>query len=129
MKKLLLSLSILLFISCNNQSSDTKRNTSTKKEPHFVFSTWAHGSKNFKEAVWQKKLSYYDSLGFREILVGGSPQFLSKLIPLAHKKNIKVHGWMWTFNRPGDTIANKHPEWYMVNRKGKNSLEYNAYVK
>ncbi|MBT8195265.1 MAG: family 10 glycosylhydrolase, partial [Bacteroidia bacterium] len=31
-------------------------------------------------------------------------------------------------NRPNDTIANKHPEWYAVNRAGKNSLEYRAYV-
>jgi uncharacterized lipoprotein YddW (UPF0748 family) len=35
---------------------------------------------------------------------------------------------MWTVNRPGDTIANKNPEWYAVNRNGQNSLEYRAYV-
>ena len=35
---------------------------------------------------------------------------------------------MWTVNRPGDTIANKNPEWYSVNRKGDNSLDYRAYV-
>ena len=36
--------------------------------------------------------------------------------------------WVWTLNRPGDSIARQHPEWYAVNRKGQNSLEYNAYV-
>jgi uncharacterized lipoprotein YddW (UPF0748 family) len=35
---------------------------------------------------------------------------------------------MWTLNRPGDTIAMKHPDWYAVNRKGQHSLEYKAYV-
>jgi uncharacterized lipoprotein YddW (UPF0748 family) len=35
---------------------------------------------------------------------------------------------MWTINRPGDTIANKNPEWYSVNRNGNNSLDYRAYV-
>jgi uncharacterized lipoprotein YddW (UPF0748 family) len=35
---------------------------------------------------------------------------------------------MWTLNRPGDTIANKNPDWYAVNRNGQNSLDYRAYV-
>jgi len=35
---------------------------------------------------------------------------------------------MWTVNRPGDTIANKNPDWYQVNRNGDNSLDYRAYV-
>ena len=35
---------------------------------------------------------------------------------------------MWTVNRPGDTIANKNPDWYSVNKNGDNSLDYRAYV-
>ena len=35
---------------------------------------------------------------------------------------------MWTVNRPGDTIANKNPDWYQVNRNGDNSLDFRAYV-
>ena len=98
------------------------------KQENFTFSTWVGAGKEFKEDLWLKKLNYYDSLGISEILVGGSAEILSKIIPLAKKKNIKVHGWMWTLNRPGDTIANKNPDWYAVNRKGQNSLEYRAYV-
>ena len=98
------------------------------KQENFTFSTWVRAGKEFKEDLWLKKLNYYDSLGISEILVGGSAEILSKIIPLAKKKNIKVHGWMWTLNRPGDTIANKNPDWYAVNRKGQNSLEYRAYV-
>ena len=101
---------------------------SQDKQENFTFSTWVGAGKEFKEDLWLKKLNYYDSLGISEILVGGSAEILSKIIPLAKKKNIKVHGWMWTLNRPGDTIANKNPDWYAVNRKGQNSLEYRAYV-
>ena len=43
--------------------------------------------------------------------------YAKALIEIAKEKNIKVHGWMWTLNRPGDTIANKHPEWYAVNNR------------
>jgi uncharacterized lipoprotein YddW (UPF0748 family) len=97
-------------------------------EKSFVFATWAHGSAVLDAAEWKDKLSEYQRLGISEVLVGGSPEFLSDLVPLAHNYNIKIHAWMWTLNRPNDTIANKHPEWYAVNRAGKNSLEYRAYV-
>ena len=60
--------------------------------------------------------------------MGGSPEFLTELVKLATPRNIKIHAWMWTLNRPNDTISNKHPEWYAVNRNGDNSLAYRTYV-
>ena len=99
-----------------------------KKSNNFTFSTWTNSGREFDKKLWEKKLNYYDSLGISEILVGGSPKILKDIIPLANKKNIKVHGWMWTLNRPGDTIANKNPSWYAVNRNGQNSLDFRAYV-
>lgn len=94
----------------------------------FTFATWTNAGGAFDKAKWEAKLASYDSLGISEVLVGGDADFYNQLIPLASEKNIKIHAWMWTLNRPGDTIANKHPEWYAVNRAGKNSLEYRAYV-
>jgi len=99
-----------------------------EKSKQFTFATWAGSGGKFDEEKWNSKLTYYDSLGISEILVNGSPEFLSQLIPLAEQRHIKIHAWIWTLNRPNDTIANKHPEWYAVNRKGQNSLEYRAYV-
>ncbi|MEE9407307.1 MAG: family 10 glycosylhydrolase [Polaribacter sp.] len=123
MKKIILLLIITSLLSCK-----TEKNKETTVPEKFTFSTWTLANKSFKEAVWQKKINYYDSLGISEILVGASPKVLEKIIKVANQKKIKVHGWMWTMNRPGDTIAQKHPEWYAVNKKGKNSLEYRAYV-
>lgn len=108
----------LTIFSCGNNN----------KEKDFIISTWTGAGNNFEEEKWIKKINFYDSLGISEVLIGGSPEVLRKIIPIANKKNIKVHGWMWTVNRPGDTIANKNPEWYAVNRNGQNSLEYRAYV-
>lgn len=122
MKKNLLLIALLILVSC------TKNKKPSESPSKFTISSWAHGGREFKKEAWQKKLNYYDSLGISEILVGGSPEILTQIIPLAKQKNIKVHGWMWTLNRPGDTIANKHPEWYAVNRNLQNSLEYRAYV-
>lgn len=102
-------------------------NNPVKSDP-FVFATWAHGSEQMDEAVWTEKLAAYKQLGISEVLVGGSPEFLAELVPLAKTFDIKIHAWMWTLNRPNDTLANKHPDWYAINRAGKNSLEYRAYV-
>lgn len=117
MKKFNLIFCFFIIVSC-----------SETKQDDFTFSTWVGAGSKFDKNVWSKKLNYYDSLGISEILVGGSPEVLRKIIPIANKKNIKVHGWMWTLNRPGDTIANKNEDWYAVNRKGQNSLEFRAYV-
>ncbi|NOQ75545.1 MAG: family 10 glycosylhydrolase [Crocinitomix sp.] len=100
----------------------------TPIEKPFVFATWAHGSNELDVAEWNEKLAEYQRLGISEVLVGGSPEFLTELVPLANNYAIKIHAWMWTLNRPNDTTANQHPEWYAVNRAGKNSLEYRAYV-
>ena len=96
--------------------------------PSFTVATWAHGAQKMDSTVWGKKLASYDSLGVTEILVGGSPEFLQELVDLATPLGMRVHAWMWTLNRPNDTTANKHPEWYAVNRNGENSLDYRAYV-
>jgi uncharacterized lipoprotein YddW (UPF0748 family) len=113
----------LLYI-INEQGEFLKK----KIENTFTFATWTHGSQTMDAEVWEKKLDEYQQLGISEVLVSGSPEFLSDLVELANKKDIKIHAWMWTLNRPNDTIASKHPEWYAVNRNGENSLEYRAYV-
>jgi uncharacterized lipoprotein YddW (UPF0748 family) len=124
MKKLTLILVTVLFITSCRVSRRAGLDSPTK----FTFATWAKAGKVFEKEVWQEKLTDYKKLGISEVLIGASPEFLSKLVPLAATHNIKIHAWMWTLNRPNDTIANQHPEWYAVNRKGKNSLEYRAYV-
>ncbi|WP_299337090.1 family 10 glycosylhydrolase [uncultured Psychroserpens sp.] len=126
MKKTTLMLVVLILVSCKNKPSNTESTDNINES--FTFATWTSPGGEFNEDLWEAKLASYDSLGISEILVGGNAEFYQQLIPLATKKNMKIHAWMWTLNRPNDTIANKHPEWYAVNRMGKNSLEYRAYV-
>lgn len=127
MKKLIGFILIVATLSCANKTREAEVKQTAEKTD-FVFATWTGAGGEFDKDKWEQKLAYYDSLGISEALVGGSAEFLKKLIPLATEKNIKIHAWMWTLNRPEDTIANKHPEWYAVNRLGQNSLEYRAYV-
>lgn len=98
------------------------------RKPIFTFATWAHGDNTFNYEKWNEKLESYKAIGISEVLVGGSPEFLEPLIELAAEKEMRIHAWMWTLNRPNDSIAMQHPDWYAVNRNGENSLEYRAYV-
>ncbi len=117
---------ILAILACNS----TEKSYQNQKEEvnKFTFATWTHAGPDFDQKEWENRFDLYDSLGITEALVGGSPKILNEIIPLAQEHDIKIHAWMWTLNRPNDTVANKHPEWYAVNRLGQNSLEYKAYV-
>jgi len=127
MKKLILIFISLAFLACKNDKKLSKE-AIHKSHKKFTFATWTHSKPKFDRQEWDKKLALYDSLGISEVLIQGNSGFYKKLIPFAAQKNIIIHAWLWTLNRPNDTIANKHPEWYAVNRAGKNSLEYRPYV-
>lgn len=122
MRKLMYFLCILLVLSCDNSK------TRALKHETFTFSTWDRIGNEIDTLALTKKLNDFKSIGISEILVSGSSKSLTKLVAIASQCDIKVHAWMWTLNRAGDTIAQKHPDWYAVNRLGKNSLEYRAYV-
>ncbi|MCW3788895.1 family 10 glycosylhydrolase [Plebeiibacterium sediminum] len=127
MKNTVLLLLFACLISCCPQGKTTDEVKCETK--NFVFATWAHADHgDFDAEEWNTKMDYYKSLGITEVLIKGEPEVLEQIIPIAAERGIKIHAWMWTLNRPDDTIANKHPEWYAVNRAGKNSLEYRAYV-
>lgn len=138
MKHYLLLAFVLLLAACDDKqdastqvSEKVKEDTTTSTEEtrtSFTVATWVHGGKSYDEAIWTYKLERYDSIGISEILVSGDPELLQQVVNLAKNYNIKVHGWMWTLNRPGDSTAMEHPEWYAVNRNGDNSLDYRAYV-
>ncbi len=127
MRYLLIIVIVFTFFACKGPPK-TAQTSKTETSEKFIFVTWVNGGNDLKKELWKDKLIYYKKLGISEVLVSGSPDFLRQLIPLAKENNIKIHAWMWTLNRPNDIISNKHPEWYAVNRSGKNSLEYRAYV-
>lgn len=51
-------------------------------------------------------------------------------IPIAKKHGIEVYAWLWTMNpeHGRDSIIEKHPEWFSVNRLGQSLADTMAYV-
>lgn len=115
------------FFSCSQYQEISKEKTNKSK--HFVFATWAIGNPNRTDAQWDSVFNKYHSVGITDYFINAQPKELERMIRLTKGKGIRIHGWMLTFRRPDDTVAEKHPDWYSVNREGKNSLEYNPYIK
>jgi len=95
---------------------------------HFVFAVWAHQESRKSEASWDSVFTKFHNAGITDFYIGAPPPELKRMVHLTKGKGIIIHGWVWVLNRPNDTTAQKHPEWYAVNRLGKNSLEYRPYV-
>ncbi len=94
----------------------------------FRFAMWMHGDAKRSDADWLAEFDRLKGAGISDLFVGAGPEELGRMVTLGHEKSLQIHGWVWTLNRPGDKVAQQHPEWYAVNRNNKNSLEYKAYV-
>jgi uncharacterized lipoprotein YddW (UPF0748 family) len=121
MKKLLKSLIALIIIG-SFQSCDNKAHDNSK------IWLWMHADNSLSDKEWNGKFKAYASQGIDAILIGGDRKFIEKVLPIAHQNNLELHVWMWTLNRNGDTEAQKHPEWYSVNRLGSSCYDERPYV-
>ncbi len=99
-----------------------------EQEPGFSFAAWTGGDLGQNETEWRAKLSKFSEAGLTDLYVGAGKEKLEEIVQYAEDYDINIHAWIWTLNRPGDTTAARHPEWYSVNRNGDNSYEYRAYV-
>ncbi|KQC31660.1 family 10 glycosylhydrolase [Flagellimonas eckloniae] len=124
---------LLGLMSCNTQEK-SKETTGvedvTIKEPKFKYWNWitvGHKKSDSAYTAHFKKLKGY---GIDAVLInsGADPKLLARVAPLATEEGLEVHAWMFTTNRPGDSIALQHPDWYMVSRSGKSCFDERPYV-
>lgn len=132
-KHLLFVVSILMVFGCNQKEEKKQNETSaasSSTEDAFKYGTWITSKKNKSNADYTAEFKRYKEGGIDELLINTStdPKELERLVPLAAKQGLKVHAWIMAVNRPGDTIALKHPEWYMVSRDGKSCYDTRPYV-
>ncbi|MBO6587074.1 MAG: family 10 glycosylhydrolase [Gracilimonas sp.] len=120
MKKLLLFLiaNTFLLLSCSEKTPETS----------FIIAAWTGGDIAETEEEWHKQLDHFSSNGLTDLFLSTSPEETETVVNIADDYNMNIHAWVWTLNRPGDTTAAQHAEWYAVNRNGDNSYDYRAYV-
>lgn len=119
-KYVLLLFLMIPFLGCTIPGSDTRSGP--------MIAAWTGAGAAESPEDWKNKLAEWSGHGLTDLFVSGSPETLSDIAGYATESGVNIHAWVWTLNRPGDSTAAQHPEWYAVNRNGDNSYDYRAYV-
>lgn len=78
---------------------------------------WVQGGKHEGDSAWwQEHFARLADAGVHAVIIGGSPAQLRHLVPIARTRGLEVYAWLWCLNRPQDSTALQHPDWYAVNR-------------
>ncbi len=66
--------------------------------------------------------------GFEGVHLQGEGETLVYAADLAHRLGLKIHNWLVTLMTRDEKVLKEHPDWFVVSREGKSSLEYPPYV-
>ena len=124
---------LLVFVACNTKKENNNTTDSVQIETAkqvFEFGVWITSEKAKKADAYHAEFKKYKDAGIDEILINTltDPIELERLVPIAKKEGLKVHAWIMAMNRPNDSVALQHPEWYMVSRDGKSCFDTRPYV-
>ena len=120
---LLLSLSLMALVTDASYAQD-------KETTRFKLWTWFTVDSKRSDNFFKSEFKKYAENGIDAVLINtyAKPNLLRRIAPLAKEVGLEVHAWMFTVNRPGDSIAQKHPEWYAVSRDQKSTFDQPPYV-
>lgn len=131
--KIVLLLTFFLGLAACRTDQKDKMETTAELVPEkspFKFWTWMTARAERTDDSYTEEFAKYSDNGIDAILINthANTKLLSRLVPIAKRFDLEVHAWMFTINRPGDTIAEQHPEWYAVSREGKSCFDNPPYV-
>ncbi|MEX0275830.1 MAG: family 10 glycosylhydrolase [Flavobacteriaceae bacterium] len=123
---------LLIVISCKETTTkeEVQEQSTAEVLPGFKKWTWFTANAKKTDSFFSEEFKKYADHGIDAVLIntGTDPVLLQRLVPLAKNQGLEVHAWMFTVNRPGDSIAQQHPEWYSVSRDGKSCFDDPPYV-
>ncbi|MEL4308995.1 hypothetical protein [Joostella sp. CR20] len=133
--KLQLLALLIVFSACNDVKT-TEENTANKEiEPtkvasDFKYWTWTSANAERADTSYQREYAKYKANGIDAVLINTNtdPEVLARVAPIAQKEGLEVHAWIMAMNRPGDSVALQHPDWYAVSREGKSCFDTRPYV-
>jgi uncharacterized lipoprotein YddW (UPF0748 family) len=128
-KILLISL-LTIIVSCKNKEESKSEKKSSDSATAFEFGVWTTANAKKSDEDYAKEFKKYKNAGIDEVLINTNtdPALLNRIVPIAREKGLKVHAWIMTMNRPGDSIALQHPEWYAVSKEGNSCYDTRPYV-
>ncbi|UKM64516.1 hypothetical protein GSB9_01065 [Flavobacteriaceae bacterium GSB9] len=126
--RLLICSLVLSLFSCGNKEKAVEQTETTP--PSFEFGVWITADEKRTDDSYATEFERYKSGGIDEVLVNTNtdPELLERLVPIAKAKGLRIHAWIMAINRPDDSLALQHPDWYMVSREGKSCFDNRPYV-
>ena len=124
---------LITIVSCKGEK-DNKKTLHVAEETisknNFEFGVWTTADKNKSDEDYAIEFEKYKNAGIDEVLINTNtdPILLKRITPIAVEKGLRVHAWIMAMNRPGDSIALQHPEWYAVSKEGKSCFDTRPYV-
>lgn len=133
LKTTLLFTAIFSLVACNTKDKNKSALEGTQIETTsqaFEFSTWITSDKERSTDLYAAEFKKYKDHGIDEILINTltDPKELERLVPIAKAAGLNVHAWIMTMNRPRDSVALQHPEWYAVSKDGNSCYDTRPYV-
>jgi len=124
----------LVLLSCKEEKSKEQisENKSLNKgrSDDFKYWVWTSASEKRSDSSYVQEFKKYSNNGIEALLINTNtdPELLARITPLAKEEGLEVHAWIMAMNRPGDSIALQHPDWYTVSRNGESSFDTRPYV-
>lgn len=133
MKSLFLLLISVCTVSCMDNMKAEKTAGVVKsppKEEAFKYWVWTSAAPEKSDSAYTAEFKKYSENGIDAVLINTNtdPELLKRVAPFAKAQGLEVHAWIMAMNRPGDSIALQHPEWYAVSREGKSTFDTRPYV-
>ncbi|TPN83452.1 putative glycoside hydrolase [Aquimarina algicola] len=131
---------LFVHIGCNTETKNEKQEVIqeiVKEQPQkeiktkaFKYWTWFTVNDSLSTEDYKREFQKYKENGIDAILINteANAKKLSVVTPIAKQAGLEVHAWMFTMNRPNDSIALQHPEWYSVSREGKSCYDTRPYI-
>lgn len=126
---------LIIFIGLVGCKGEIKNNEdivveNIEETTEFKFGTWITADKEKSNEDYAAEFKKYNEAGIDEVLINTNtdPTLLNRITPIAKENELKVHAWIMAMNRPGDSLALQHPEWYAVNRDEKSCHDTRPYV-
>ncbi len=121
---------LLALVSCYNTVKEKEAKETVPEKSDFKYWNWITAGHKKSDSSYAAHFNKLKNNGIDAVLIntGADPELLKRVAPIATKAGLEVHAWMFTTNRPGDSIAQQHPDWYMVSRSGKSCFDERPYV-
>lgn len=99
-----------------------------RPQPAPQIRNWVWATPGFKhtQAEWTQTLKDFKTAGIDAILIEN--HLPEGILEAGKEADVEIHLWWWAMNRPGDKVAEQHPEWYSVNRLGESCYDKPPYV-